>query len=104
MAFVAIPFHEQFRLAMLDGSKTQTARTKRYARVGDMFMAFGERFEVLGTTMESLWVVQESWKAEGCTSPEEFKGIWEQLHPRRGFDPEQVVWVHRFTMVGRAEP
>ena len=99
MTLVDIPFHEMNRVPMLDGSKHQTARTKRYARVGDRFKAFGAIFEVLTVELYSLWVVRADWKAEGFKSPEGFEEGWKRLHPRKGFDPEQVVWVHKFKKV-----
>ena len=99
MNFVYIPFQQRFQEAMLNGCKTQTARTKRYAREGNRFRAFDATFEVRAVIQQSLRVVRDQWQVEGCASPEEFDEIWKELHPRRGLDLEQIVWVHRFTKV-----
>ncbi len=94
---VGIPFKSRFREALLDGTKNVTSRTRKMAAPGDMFTAFGGEFR-----LDALWkcplkkVAGELWKREGAVSEKDFKEIWEDIHPLKGFDPEQVVWVHEF--------
>lgn len=94
---VKIPFKEQFRQAMLSGRKTMTSRTKRYGEVEDTFDAFGATFQITDVMRCSLMLVaNEYYLDEGCDSSEDFVKIWEKIHPRRGFDPNQGVYVHTF--------
>ncbi len=94
---VKIPFQEEFRDRMLDGKKTCTSRTKRYGEVGDTFEAFGAELRIAITHKHPLYNVADIlYEQEGFDTPEEFKACWIKLHPRRGFDPEQKVWVHFF--------
>lgn len=97
---VHIPFQEQFREAMLSGRKVCTSRTKWYGKVGDTFEVFGATFEVTECESESLWYVKENlYGLEGFDSPAQFDQCWSHLHPRKGFCPEQVVWIHWFKRV-----
>jgi hypothetical protein len=98
---VTIPFRPSFREAMLADIKTCTARSRRMADVGDRFLAFGAWFEIDGVTEESLAYVADCWQSEGCTSREHFIEVWNSIHPRRGYDPEEIVYLHRFHRVRR---
>ena len=92
-----IPFLDRFEKALRDGTKTSTARNKRYGHPGDRFTAFGMRFEITATRWMTLSdVANELWREEGVSSPLEFKEVWAQLHPRYGYKGHRHVWVHRF--------
>lgn len=100
MATVEIPFRPIFKTVMLTDIKTMTCRPRVMGRVDDRFRAFGAEFElthVLRTTL--LFVASDAWRQEGVESPAAFQVIWEDIHPRRGFDPEQVVYAHIFRRV-----
>ncbi len=92
---IHLPFLPRFRKAMLHDKKTATARTRRYAREGDRFKAFGSWFLVDAVFKERLDVMRENYAMEGCESPEDFENIWESLHPS-GFVGTKKVWVHTF--------
>ena len=95
---INIPFQESWREAVLDGRKVCTSRGKRYGKPGDTFGAFGQEFELLAVARVSLEdVSQHLFRQEGCSSPEELRAIWAELHPRKGFVPEKMVYVHWFS-------
>lgn len=99
MPQVTIPFQEHFQEAMLDGRKQCTARTKPAGTAGDTFEAFGATFEIRAVVRHALHDVRSFlWRMEGVESPEAFVEVWEGLHRRAGFRPEQQVYVHFFTM------
>ena len=94
---VKIPFQERWRDAMLENRKVCTGRSRRYGKPGDIFQAFGVDFELLTIARMPLKDVSaDLFKQEGCGSPGEFERIWAELHPRKGFVPGQIVYIHWF--------
>jgi hypothetical protein len=92
-----IPFKRMSRTDMESGIKTCTARARPMAAPGDRFYAFGGMYAITAVTQMPLAKVQsQRWQAEGCDSPQDFEIEWEEIHPRRGFDPAQQVYVHDF--------
>jgi hypothetical protein len=92
-----LPFKKQFKELMITGSKTMTSRNKQYGNPEDTFIAFDTIFTIVKVSRELLDIVANSYyKQEGFESPEEFKEIWAKIHPIKGWDPEQIVWVHEF--------
>jgi hypothetical protein len=87
---------------MLADIKTCTARSKRMADVGDRFFVFGAWFEVDSVTEEYLAYVAECWQSEGCKSREHFIEIWNSIHPRKPYSPEEIVYLHWFHRVKEA--
>ncbi len=97
---IEIPFRPHFREDLLCGKKTCTARNKKYGQRGEAFKAFGELFQITKIQRLPLSNVKgRLFLQEGCESPEHFQRIWEEIHPRKGFDPLQEVWVHFFRRV-----
>lgn len=91
------PFGADFKDAMLNGIKTMTSRNKKYGGKGDTFEIFGETFTLLEVFQQSLESIKNNnYKEEGFEKPKEFEDIWVKLHPRKGWIPEQMVYVHRF--------
>ena len=94
---IEIPFNEWSRERLRRGVKRATARRKRYGDPGDMFRAVGRWWILTEVRRVTLREVRDRWwKAEGCDSPEEFEKVWRSIHPRRGFVPNQKVWIHFF--------
>jgi len=94
---VKIPFKSYFKDAMLSGKKTMTSRTKRYGQKGDTFDIFGATFKITNVMQCSLMLVaNEYYLDEGCNSSTDFVDVWKQIHPRKGFQSSQMVWVHVF--------
>jgi len=98
---VKIPFKERFKEPMLKGTKIFTSRTKRCGQNGDVFEAFGHEFEIVDTSYVRLETVSDFWEEEGCESKEDFIEVWKQIHPRKGFVPEQRVFVHQFRRMSK---
>jgi len=85
---------------MLSGRKTATSRTKRMGLVGDQFEAFGATFQIAILSNWSLAsIANVFYILEGFESREEFIECWKLIHPRKGYDPEQRVWLHIFKRV-----
>lgn len=100
MTRIEIPFREEFREAMLSDRKLLTSRNKKYGDAGDRFSIFGAEFELVWVRRLPLGTVADRmWTGEGVSSAQEFIEIWNELHPRKGFDPSQRVWVHHFARV-----
>jgi len=94
---VGIPFLPQFHDVMLNGTKTMTSRTRKYGEKGDTFPAFEQVFEIVNVFQLRLDVV--AWlhsREEGAKDPQDFMKVWALIHPRKGYVPEQEVWVHEF--------
>ncbi len=94
-----LPFREAMLALVRTGTKTVTSRTKRYGSPGDR-LAVGEPGETV-TLIEVERLTLEcvaAWRysEEGFASPDEFKRAWCEIHPRKGWVPEQLVWVHEF--------
>lgn len=103
VTWVKIPFREDFRDVMLaepSPRKTQTARYDKMAEVGDCFEAFGATFTVIGVYRRPLWRVAVAYIAEGFNTQEEFRAVWEEIHPKRGYRPLDMLWVHGFRRNG----
>ena len=91
-----VPFNGWSQERLLLGSKTATSRTKQYGTIGDTFQAGDKSFELTDVSRKNLWdIAQNYYLDEGAKSPEEFIEVWNKLHPK-GFDPEQVVYFHKF--------
>jgi len=84
---------------MLNDTKTWTSRNKWYGEVGDTFDIFEHTFQIIARYKISLNHVAEHWYDEGCDSSEDFIVLWGTIHPRKGFDPMQVVKVHVFRRI-----
>jgi hypothetical protein len=99
-----LPFKEGFREAVMTGRKTATARTRRFGDVGDVVATPFGPVRLVGVyrlTLDSVRNVY--WQEEGAGSPEDFTAIWNAIHPRKGFDPAQRVWLHRFKLAQSGE-
>ena len=100
MTSVHIPFKAKFKEAMLSEKKILTSRTKRYGAKGDTFEAFGATFHICRVIKKSLAEVTEFYFQEGCSSKEDFVKVWRKIHPRKGYIPKQMVWLHQFYKEG----
>jgi hypothetical protein len=97
MSKVVIPFREEFREKMLKGFKTATTRMKKYGDKGDTFEAFGATFEIVEAMNVYLSQVA-TWffESEGFETRRAFVKCWKKIHPKKGYDSGQVVWLHLF--------
>ncbi len=97
----ALPFRDDMLAAIKAGRKTCTARTHRFGKPGDLLDTEGAGVvRLIGIEQVALRVVRDKhWQREGLASPEAFESIWREIHPRKGFDPDQMVWLHMFERV-----
>jgi len=97
---VVIPFQPEWKEKLLNGEKTCTSRTKKYGKPNDWFEIFGNSFRIITIVRFPLEdIAKFLYDKEGCDSPDEFKEIWQGLHPRKGWIPEQVVFTHFFRRI-----
>lgn len=97
---IKIPFKERFREPMLNDIKIMTTRTKIYGGKGDWFENFGATFRLETVDAQPFNIITLQWKAEGCTSKEDFLAVWKEIHPRHQPEPTELFYVHRFHRVG----
>lgn len=103
-ARIEVRFLDQFEPDLLLGRKWATTRTKRLGKVGDQFVAFGQRFELtIVQDLALLDVATSHHHAEGFDSPDGFKYIWKTIHQRVGYNDTQRVYYHEFKMVATCE-
>lgn len=87
---------------MLEGIKTATTRNRLYGIVGDTFEAFGMTFEIQSHERIELGQVAEKYyKEEGFSFPDQFINCWKEIHPRAGWTPRKMVFLHRFALLGK---
>jgi hypothetical protein len=97
MSKITIPFRDDMKELIISGVKTCTTRNKRYGCIGDTF-EIDKRVFVL-TWVSHVYLKQvfdTKYKEEGFVTPFEFALVWIQIHPRKGYDPNQSVWLHEF--------
>lgn len=95
-----LPFTDEMRDAILQGRKTATSRTHRYGHAGDTLDSPAGPIRLVEVRRATLAEVADSHHLEeGFATPEGFRTIWMRLHPRAGWQPEQLVWFHRFERV-----
>lgn len=99
MKIINIPYNNwsigKFRYRV----KTATTRSKRYGEIGDIHSVVG-----LSLWLETIYqarvtlgfVARYFWRHEGAISEEDFIKVWVEIHPKKGFDPNQKVWLHLF--------
>ena len=96
MSEIRIPFNDWSR-ERLKVCKCATSRNKRYGKPGDTFSVDGQAYRILNITKAPLWrVAEHCWMEEGADSPSEFIEVWNEIHPRKHYNPKQVVWYHEF--------
>ena len=96
-----IPFKPHFRKLVKEEKKSMTTRTKRYGKEGDLFSVSKDcTIRLLLVTKTCLAIVANTyWREEGCTSPNHFINEWKCIHPKRGYVPTDIVWLHSFERV-----
>ncbi len=94
---IKLPFRPRFKDPMLREIKRMTCRTEKKGKPGDTFEVFGKRFVLTHVMRMRLgFVATDCFIQEGCTSDQDFIEVWTGIHPKAGFDPEQIVWAHCF--------
>jgi hypothetical protein len=97
---VKIPFKPEMAELSLQGKKHMTTRTRKYGDEGDTFEINGVPFAIMGVGNIPLHrVANKLFESEGFSSREEFIDYWNKLHPRKKYDPDQMVWIHSYMKV-----
>jgi len=97
MSDIEIPFNEWSRDKLAKEQKTATTRTSRYGDPGDTFTVNNIEYELTHTVYLPLKVVTKHFYAEeGCNFQAEFKEVWKDIHPNKGYEPAWMVWLHLF--------
>lgn len=100
MAEIEIPFMDRFKISMLSGFKVCTSRNKKYGEPEDTFWVWGNKFKLIAIVKFPLSYVKfYFFNIEGFETELEFMECWAKLHPKKGYDPEQLVWVHFFEKI-----
>jgi hypothetical protein len=104
MTEIKIPFREDMAELITVGRKKCTTRTEKYGDVGDTFPVKWKNIttNLVLTHVEKKslsFVAQFLHDPEGFENATDFVDIWNEIHPRKGFDPKAVKWVHWFEMV-----
>lgn len=99
MADIKIPFKE-WSIRELRINKFVTSRPTKYGQPGDTFIVENMKFEINHVEKVTLgFVANVMFEAEGVSSPDEFIEAWNEIHPRKKFDPDQMVFLHVFTEI-----
>jgi hypothetical protein len=99
---IEIPFREDMRLAVSQKRKFCTTRSKKYGEPGDFFELMSEDgshhdYLLIAVRRHTLnYVVHNLWCIEGCANLDEFLNLWDDIHKRKEYDPEQKLWTHYF--------
>ena len=94
---ITIPFQDKWKDKILKGEKVCTTRTKVYGKKGDGFILYDKTWvlrQVEEVTLDMVACLL--YKAEGCSNAGEFVGVWNTLHPIKGYRPSQRVFLHWF--------
>ena len=101
---VEIKFNEWSKERLKTKTKLATTRNKRYGKIGDTFIVHLEQvdylFELLAVFQLSLYdVASKLYYVEGAESPLAFRKVWEDIHPKAGWQPDKKVYVHLFRLI-----
>jgi hypothetical protein len=100
MIIIEIPFMKDFYNKLRYENKTATTRNKAYGEVGSIFKVNELWFEITHIIHLPLSVVKKHFfLEEGFESPDEFEKCWKKLHPMKGYDPSQNVYLHLFRRI-----
>lgn len=94
---IHIPFNEWSKDKLRAGLKSGTSRHTKYGNAGDIFSEVGNIYELIYVEKIPLAEVTYSkFRAEGCSSPDEFIKVWNDIHPDSLIDFNKLVWFHAF--------
>lgn len=94
---IVIPFNKWSKSRLNDRIKCATSRNKAYGYPGDFFIVDEIKYRLTLVVKLPLWfIAHELFETEGCKKPDEFKEVWKEIHPKKGWIDEQDVWYHYF--------
>jgi len=96
--------HPKFVAAALDGSKTEQRRDGVYAWPGEHFLLDGVDFICTELVQQRLGDMgDDGARAEGFDSFDGYKNLILRMHPSMEWNPDALVWLHRFRRCDAAE-
>lgn len=97
MSEISLPFRREMEEATINGTKCCTSRTRKLGDSGDYFCVRLKWFRITNVDERPLsYVAENLYKEEGFDAPQGFIDIWCDIHPTKGWVPEQKVFVHYF--------
>jgi len=91
---------EKFVEATLAGTKTEQRRDGVYGYPGESFTLEERTFEIVSLTQDRLGdMTDEEARAEGFQDFEAYRSLIIRMHRGMEWDPDHLVWVHRFREV-----
>jgi hypothetical protein len=97
---VEIPFNVWSIGKLKEGVKTATTRTTKYGEPGDTFQAIGNNYEITDVKKVKLGEVKKNWwNIEGAKNKQEFENVWIGIHPKSGWTPDKLVYIHFFRKI-----
>jgi hypothetical protein len=97
MAEIHIPFNVWSKQRLKKGKKTATSRRTKYGEPEDTFIVGEQKFQITNVLYLPLRLIANRYYLEeGAKSEEEFIEIWKGIHPIRGWNPDQKVYIHFF--------
>lgn len=97
---ISVPFDPACREALVSGQQTVTTRRKMIGLAGSKFLAFGMVFEIVRVEPSLLEMIAANFYAqEGYPTPDAFKIGWAARHPRRGWTPGHIAYMHEIRRV-----
>jgi hypothetical protein len=86
--------------AALEGVKTEQRRDGVYGYPGERFELKGKSFEIHSLTHDRLGdMTDDQAAAEGFGDLESYKSLILRMHKGMEWEPDHLVWVHRFRLV-----
>jgi len=96
-----LPFLPEFHDLVRRGLKTATARSRAYGKPGDRLQGPGCILVLEHVELAPLgYVASECYGFEGLPTKEAFIEVWNRIHPRKGFNSQAQVFLHRFHAEG----
>jgi len=91
---------KKFVDATLAGTKTEQRRDGVYGYPGESFTLEERTFEIVSLTQDRLGdMTDEEARAEGFQDFEAYRSLIIRMHRGMEWDPDHLVWVHRFREV-----
>ena len=98
-----IPFTQEMLRKTRNKSKIHTLRRKKYGVSGDILkISDGEDYiKLISVRKYPLeFVAEYLFECEGCHSKDHFIAVWENIHPDRGYVPEDIYLGHFYVYLG----
>ena len=92
--------HPRLRELAKAGKKTEQRRDGLYAYPGETFELDGVKFIVTDVVRQKLGeMTDEDARREGFPSLAAYRELILKMHPSMRWDPEHLVWVHKFRKI-----